>query len=144
VGKGFNTFCITPSFWGALLVRLVIEGTIIIVVHLITLLLINVLLILAPIFDPAACISVVDDITHVSVIPITPSTMLLWWSETTGRVPAPTQPVVKLLTSVSIVMVTNRFHHDCCIQHRLEVLYMCIDFFIVLRQVGCELVNEHP
>jgi hypothetical protein len=52
--------------------------------------------------------------------------------------------VVKLMTPYFIVTVKDRVNHGCCIQHRLEALYMCIDFFIVFRQVGCELVNEHP
>jgi hypothetical protein len=104
-----------PSLRGALSVRLVIEGTIIIIVPLITSLLLNALLLLAPVFDPSACISTADNVPQVLVIPIMPSTMLLWWSETAGRVPTWTLPVVKLLTPVSVVAVVNRVHHGCCV-----------------------------
>jgi hypothetical protein len=51
--------------------------------------------------------------------------------------------VFKLLTLVFIIAIVNRVHHDCCVQHHLEAFYVHVDFFIVLRQVRCELVNEH-
>jgi cytochrome c oxidase subunit IV len=40
-------------------------------------------------------------------------------------------------------MVENQVNHGCCVQHRVKALYMCIAFFIVFRQVGSELVDEH-
>jgi hypothetical protein len=52
--------------------------------------------------------------------------------------------VVKLMIMYFTVMVEDRVNHGCCVQHRLEVLYMHIDFSIVFSQVGCELVDEHP
>jgi hypothetical protein len=59
--------------------RFVIEGTIIIVVPLIMSFLLNALTLLVSVVDPAMCISAVDDVTQVSVIPITPLAALLWW-----------------------------------------------------------------
>jgi hypothetical protein len=51
--------------------------------------------------------------------------------------------VVKLMTPYFIVAVEYRVNHGWCVQHRLEALYMRNDFFIIFRQVGCELVDEH-
>jgi hypothetical protein len=70
--------------------------------------------------------------------------MFLRWSETIGHVLVQTLTVVKLVTLYFTVTVKDRVNHRCCVQHRLEALYMHIDFFIVFRQVGCELVDEHP
>jgi hypothetical protein len=92
----------------------------------------------------AACIFAADDIVQVSVIPISPSATFLRWSETTSQVPAQTLPVVKLMTQCFVVMVECRVNNGCCIQHRLEALHMCINFFVALRQVGIELIDEHP
>jgi hypothetical protein len=50
--------------------RLVIIGTTVIIVPLFTLLLFEALTLLTPVFNPATCISAVDDITQISVIPI--------------------------------------------------------------------------
>jgi hypothetical protein len=55
-----------------------------------------------------------------------------------------TLSVVRLMTPYFTVTVEDRVNHGCCVQYRLEALYMCIDFFIVFRQVRCELVDEHP
>jgi hypothetical protein len=63
--KGFDSSCIMPSFLGALSVWLVIEGTIIIIVPLVTSFQLDVLSLLAPIVDPATCFSVADDVTQV-------------------------------------------------------------------------------
>jgi hypothetical protein len=84
-----------------------------------------------------------DDVAQVSVIPNMPSAVLLRWSKADGQVLALTLLMVKLVTLISIILVVNRVHHDCCVQHRLEVLYMHVDLFIILRQVGSELVNDH-
>jgi hypothetical protein len=73
-----------PSFRGVVPVRLVIVGTIIIIVPLIALFLFHALLLSVPIFDPIACISVVDDITQVTVVPTMPSAVFLWWSDVVG------------------------------------------------------------
>jgi hypothetical protein len=143
MGKGFNSSWIVPSFGGALSMRLVIEGTIIIIVPLVTSFLLDALTLLVLVVNPVVCIYVTDDIAHVSVIPITPSVTLLQWSETVGRVPTRTLPMVNLMTPCFAIAVKDWVKHDCCIQHCLEVLYMCIDFFMVFRQVVCELVDEH-
>jgi hypothetical protein len=73
-----------PSFRGVVPVRLVIVGTVIIIVPLIALFLFHVLLLSVPIFDPIACISVVDDIAQVTVVPTMPSAVYLWWSDVVG------------------------------------------------------------
>jgi hypothetical protein len=144
MGKGFDSSWVAPSFRGVLLVRLVIEGAIIVIVPLITSFLLNTLMLLVPVVNSITCISVADEVAQISVIPIPPSAAFLRWSEIDARVPAWTLSVVKLVTPYSTVMVMDWVHHSCCIQHRLEALYMCIDFFIVFRQVGYELVDEHP
>jgi hypothetical protein len=51
-------------------------------------------------------------------------------------------PVVKLMTPCFAVMVEGRVNHGCRVQHRLEALYVCIDFFIVFWQLWSE-VDEH-
>jgi hypothetical protein len=91
---------------------LVVEGTIIFIVPLIAPLLLNALSLLAPVFDPAACISAMDDVAQVSVIPNMPSAVLLRWSKADGQVLALTLLMVKLLTLISIILVVNRVHHD--------------------------------
>jgi hypothetical protein len=87
MGKGFDSSHIMPSFKRTLLVRLVIEGMIIIIAPLVVPLLLDVLWILAPVFDPATCIFAADDIVQVLIIPIMSSAMLIQWSEATSRVP---------------------------------------------------------
>jgi hypothetical protein len=52
MGKDFNSSWVAPSFRGVLSVRLVIEGTIIVIVPLITSFLLNVLMLLAPVVNP--------------------------------------------------------------------------------------------
>jgi hypothetical protein len=108
VGKGFDSSYITTSFRGALSVRLVIEGTIEIIVPLIVSFLLNALSLLAPVFDPSA-----DDVMQVSVILITLLAAPLRWSEAASQVPMWTLLVVKFLTLDSIVAVMNWVHHGC-------------------------------
>jgi hypothetical protein len=144
MGKSFDSSWVVPSFRGALSVRLVIEGTIIVIVPLITSFLLNMFMLLAPIVNPVVCIITMDDVTQILVIPILPSVMFLQWSETTSRVPMQTLSVVKPVTPYFTITVEDRVNHGCCVQHHLNVLYMRIDFFIVFRQMGCELVDEHP
>jgi hypothetical protein len=79
-------------------VRLVVKGTIVVIVPLITLLLLKALTLLAPVFNPIVRISTVDDTAQISVILILPSATFLRWSEIAGRLPAWTLPVVKLMT----------------------------------------------
>jgi hypothetical protein len=73
-----------PSFWGALLVRLVIVGAIIVIVPLATLLLLDVLPLLALVFNLIAYISTADDIVQVTVVPTMPSVALPRWSNAAG------------------------------------------------------------
>jgi hypothetical protein len=144
MGKSFESSWVAPSFRRALLVRLVIDGTMTVIVPLMTPLLLNVLTLLTPVVNPVVCISAVDDVMQISVISIPPSVVFLRWSDTAGRVPALTLSVVKLVTPYFTIMIEDQVNQGCCVQHGPEVLYMRIDFFIVFRQVGCELVNEHP
>jgi hypothetical protein len=125
-------------------VRLVIIGTIVVIVPFFTLLLFKALTLLTPVFNPTVCISTVDDVAQISVIPVLSSNMLLWWSETACRVPVRTLPVVMLVTPSIIIMVEHWVHHSCCVQHRLEVLHVCFNFFVIFWQVGGELINDHP
>jgi hypothetical protein len=117
MGKGFDPSFLTPSFRGALSVRLVIEGAIIIIVHLIVSFLFNTVSFLVATFDPDAGISVPDDVAQVTVIPVLPSAVFLQWSQTTSRVPSQTLSVVKIMTSHIATTLGNRVHHDCCVQH---------------------------
>jgi hypothetical protein len=110
--------------------RLVIEGTIIIIVPLIMLFLLNALSLLASVVYLTTCISAVDDIAQLVIVLMTPSAMLLGWSEAACRVPMGTLPVVKLVTLDSVFAVVDWVHHCCCVQHRLEAIDMRVDFFI--------------
>jgi hypothetical protein len=133
MGESFDFSEITSFFKGVLPVRLVVVRTIIIIiVPLDTSLLLRALSLLAPVFNPTTCISAVDDIAQIAVISITPSVALLWWSDAAGRVPTGTLPVVKLVIPDSVFAVVNRVNYSCCIQHRLETLDMCVDFFVIL------------
>jgi hypothetical protein len=87
VGITFDSSCIAPSFGRKLSVRLIIIGTIVVIVPIFTLLLFKAFMLLAPVFNPVMCISAVDDITQISVIPVSSTIMFLWWSETASRVP---------------------------------------------------------
>jgi hypothetical protein len=91
-------------------VRLVIEGTIVIIVPFILSFMLNMLSLslLASVFYPAACISAADDIAQVAVVPIMPSAALLRWSEAVGRVTVGTLLVVKLVTPGSVFVVVDR------------------------------------
>jgi hypothetical protein len=101
-----------PSFRGALSVRLVIEGTTIVIVPLITSFLLNTLTLLAPDVNWVTCIFVVDDVAQISVILIPPLAMFLWWSETAGQVPAWTLSLVKLVTPYSAFTIEDWVNHD--------------------------------
>jgi hypothetical protein len=90
----------------------------------------------ALIFDSATCISVADDITQVAVVSVVSSTMLLLWSDSTGRVPTRTLLVVIIMTPGSILLVTDWIHYYCHVQHHLEALYVHVDFFIIFREMG--------
>jgi hypothetical protein len=144
MGKSFDSSYIVPSFGRMLSMRLVIIGTVVVIVPFFTLLLFKVLVLLPSVFNPAACISAADDITQISIILISSSAAFLWWSETASRVNIRTLLVVMLVTSCFIIMVECWVNHGCCVQHHLEALYVCVDFFLVLWQVGGELIDKHP
>jgi hypothetical protein len=93
-------------------VRLVIEGTTIVIVPLITSFLLNTLTLLAPDVNWVTCIFVVDDVAQISVILIPPLAMFLWWSETAGQVPARTLSLVKLVTPYSAFTIEDWVNHD--------------------------------
>jgi hypothetical protein len=141
MGKSFESSWVVPSIRRVLLV---IEGTIIVIVPLIMSFLLTTLTLLMPVVNLVVCISTAYDITQISVILIPPSATFLRWSDTAGRVPTWTLSVVKLVIPYFIITVKDRVNHSCCVQHHLEPLYMLIDFFIIFRQVRCELVDEHP
>jgi hypothetical protein len=58
-------------------VSLIIEGTIIVIVPLLASFALDTISLLAPVFNPVACISVADNIKQVSVVPLSFSVMLL-------------------------------------------------------------------
>jgi hypothetical protein len=119
VVKGLDSSWVAPSFRRVLLVRLVIEGTIIVIVPIIMSLLLDALKLLALVVNPATCISTVDDVAQVSVIPIMPSVMLLRWSETAGRVPVRILSMVRFMTPYFAVMVQDWVNHANRLLHCL-------------------------
>jgi hypothetical protein len=70
--KGFDS-CVAPSFERALPVRLIIIGTIIVIVAFFTQLLFKALTLLAPVFNLTTCVSTADDVAQISVIPVSSS-----------------------------------------------------------------------
>jgi hypothetical protein len=62
--------------------RLVIIGTVIVIIPFFTLLLFKMLVLLTSAFDLTMCISDVDDVMQISVISVSPSAAFLRWSET--------------------------------------------------------------
>jgi hypothetical protein len=113
------------------LVRLVIIGSVVVIVPFFTLLLFNVLMLLTPVINPIACISAADEVVQISVIPASSLAAFLWWSETACRVPVRTLTVVRLVDLCFVDTVECRVDHGCYIQHLLEALNVCINFFIV-------------
>jgi hypothetical protein len=77
MGKGFDSSWITSPLRGALSVRLVIEGAIIIIVPFVMPFSLEAVSLLVPIFNLAVHVSVTDGDKQVTVILITPSTTLL-------------------------------------------------------------------
>jgi hypothetical protein len=142
--KRFDSSYIKPSFGRTLSVRLIIIGTIVVIVPFFMLLPFKALVLLAPVFNPTACIFATDDVTQISIIPVSSSAAFLQWSETASQAPMGTLPVVMLVTPCFILTVEHRVNHGCCVQHHLEALHMCVDFFVVFWKVGGELLNEHP
>jgi hypothetical protein len=125
-----------PSFGRTMSVRLVIIGSIVIIVPFFALLLFKMLMLMTLILDPAMCISAAEDVTQISIILVSPSATFLQWSETACRVPMRTLPVVMIMTLCLIFTVECRVHHGCYIEHRLESLDVSSNLLIVLWQVG--------
>jgi hypothetical protein len=117
-------------------VRLVVIGTIVAIVPFFTLILFKALVPLVSVFDSATCISTADDVAQIPVIQVSSSAMFLRWSETAREVPVRTLPVFKLMSPCFMITVECLVHHGCCVQHRLEALHVCVDFFIAFWQVG--------
>jgi hypothetical protein len=69
--------------------------------------LLNALSLLVPIFYLVVCISIMDDVAQITIVLITSSAGLLWWSETAGRVPMGTLLMAKLVASDSIITVLD-------------------------------------
>jgi hypothetical protein len=61
-----------------------------------------------------------------------------------GRVLVQTWAVVRILTLPSISMLGGWVLINSRIQHGLEVLDLCVDLLAILRQQGCQLVDDHP
>jgi hypothetical protein len=61
-----------------------------------------------------------------------------------GRVLVQTWAVVRILTLPSISMLGGLVLINSRIQHGLEVLDLCVDLLAILRQQGCQLVDDHP
>jgi hypothetical protein len=106
--------------------------TLIVIVPLFMSLLFKALALLMPDFDLATCVFAMDDIIQVSIILVPPLATFLLWSETTSRVPVWTLPMFKVMTLCFVMTVECRVNHGCCVQHRLEALHVCINFFVVL------------
>jgi hypothetical protein len=123
------------SFWRTLPVRLVIVRVVIVIVPFIALFLLVALPLSVPVLNPVACISTADDIMQVAVVSATPSTTLLWWSDAASRVPTGTMPVVIFMTPVFILLVVEWIRYGCCVQHRLEELYMHVYFIIIFGKM---------
>jgi hypothetical protein len=63
-------------------VRLVIIGTVVVIIPFFTLLLFKALMLLAPVFNLVVCISTVNDVVQILVILVSSLSMFLRWSET--------------------------------------------------------------
>jgi hypothetical protein len=79
MGKSLDSTCIAPPFGRMLSVRLIIIGTIVVIVPFFTLLLFEELTLQMPVFDLDVSISIADDITQISVILVSSSTAFLRW-----------------------------------------------------------------
>jgi hypothetical protein len=78
MGKSLDSSCIAPPpLRRTLSVRLLIIGTRVLIVPFFMLLLFKALALLALVFNLAVCISVVDGIVQISVIPVSSSAVFL-------------------------------------------------------------------
>jgi hypothetical protein len=83
MGKSLDSSCIAFSFRTTLSVRLVIIGTIVVIVPFFMLLLFKALALLTSVFNSASCTSDADDVVQISIILVSSSVMFLRWSEIT-------------------------------------------------------------
>jgi hypothetical protein len=113
-------------------VRLVVEGTVIIIVPLIVSFLFDVISLLTPVFNSVACISTMNNAVQVPGIPVPSSAVFLRGREIAGRVPMRALMVVGVLTPHSVFTLKDQVHHGSCIQHCLKALNLRVDFFVVL------------
>jgi hypothetical protein len=65
MGESPDPSFIVSSFWRMVPVGLIIEGTITIIVSFITSFVLDAVSLLVPVFNPVACISIVDNVTQV-------------------------------------------------------------------------------
>jgi hypothetical protein len=91
-------------------------------------------------FYSAMCICGVDDIMLVVVVPVEYSALLRLGSDAAGWVPMKAFLVVTIMTPVSVLPVIDWIRYHCCNQRRLEPLDMCIDLFIILGEMGGDLM----
>jgi hypothetical protein len=84
VAESFDLAFILSSFWGMVLVMLIIDGTIIVIVSFIVLFMLDVVLLLASVFNPVARIFVADNVVQIPIIPISLSATLFRGSEIAG------------------------------------------------------------
>jgi hypothetical protein len=66
-----------------------------------------------PVFNLTTCISTMDDIMQVTVVPGMPSAAPLRWTDAAGGVPMGTLPVVIFMTPVSILPVVDWIRYGC-------------------------------
>jgi hypothetical protein len=109
--------------------RLVIEGIVIIIVPFVASFLFNVISLLAAVFNLVACVSTMNDVLQVRVVPVLSSATLLQRRETYSRVPMWALAVVRILTMLSISALEYQVHHGGCVQHCLEAFNLRVDFF---------------
>jgi hypothetical protein len=125
-------------------VRLVVVRTTIIIVPFLTLFLLLTLSISSLAFDSAVCITGVDDVVYITGVSVVSSDTLPMCSDAAGRVPTKTLPVVTVMTPVTALLVVDRILYHRHVQHCLEPLNMRIDLFIILGEMGGDLVDQDP
>jgi hypothetical protein len=123
---------------------LVVVISIIIIIPFIVLFLLFTLLISELVFNSATCISTANDVTQDAVVSVMSSTVLLWWSDATGRVPMRALPAVIIMTPISVLLVIDWILYCCHVQHHLESIDVRVDFFVIFGEMGVDLINQHP
>jgi hypothetical protein len=116
------------------LVGLIVVRAIVIMVPFLTSFALNAVSLLVPVFNLVVCISVVNNVTQLSFIPI--SAMHLQGSDAACRVPAWALAVVKSLAPPFVSVLESGVLHGRCIQRGLEALDLRINLLTVFRQQG--------